>query len=152
MKRVRELSVGEEEEDGGRAPEKANQFDRWMIRKIYGYAKVRDSKELARLTKKFKRVCDDYEALRQFACEVVHYNDFELYPNFCSECGKTCLKESRTVCGRCYSSYAPCTQCVPRFCASKRHLLCNDCVKEEEEDEDDVVCNGLYASDCDFEQ
>lgn len=129
-----------------------NQFGQWLLENIYKYAEVRDSEGLAALRKELKRTKRKYEALRLFAWEVVLEKDFEQYPNFCNVCGNTCVRESRTVCSRCCGDYAPCKQCEPRSCASKRHLLCDDCVEEEKEDDDGVVCNGRYESECDFEQ
>ena len=128
-----------------------NQFGQWLLENIYKYARVRDSEELATLRKKLKRVNRKCDALVQFAWEVIKDDsDFEQYPNFCNRCGNTRLNESRTVCGRCYNDYAPCTQCMPHSCASGRHLLCDDCAAEEEEDDNGVMCNGQYGLECDF--
>lgn len=147
-KRVREEDnvIVEEGEEGGRDTVVPNQFGQWLLENIYKYAEVRDSEELATLRKKLKRVNRERDALREFAWQVMQDTDFERYPNFCCECGNTRLNESRTVCGRCYNEYAPCKRCEPRSCASKRHLLCGDC------EDEDVVCNGRYDSECDFEQ
>ncbi len=155
MKRVREGEPDPGEHQGVQSSATThppNEFGQWLLENIYKYAEVRDSEELAKLRKELRRVDENRRALVQFAWEVVHDNDYQLYQNFCSACGNTRLKESRTICGRCNNEYVPCSQCVPRFCASKRHLLCNACIEDEEEDDDDVVCNGVYPYDCAFEQ
>lgn len=138
-KRVRESSSAEEEEDGGdaRAPEKANEFGQWLLENIYKYAEVRDSEELAKLRKEHEELKRDRNELRLLFSETIEETGYyEQCTWFCGNCGDTHVYHERRKCGRCRSRYAPCNACVPAACASGRHLLCQYC--EEDDEEEDI--------------
>jgi hypothetical protein len=129
-----------------------NQFGDWLIANIYKYAKVRDSDELAQLKAEHEVLQKHCDKLLHFAREVVIDSDFAVYPQFCGDCGSTRVKEAREVCGRCRDAYVSCWFCVPRHCKSLRHRLCFDCINDEFEDHDDIVCNGIHPDKCVFEE
>lgn len=140
MKRVRESAEEEEEEDGGsaRAPEKANQFDRWLIRKIYGYAKVRDSDTLKDMRKKCEGLQSRFDNLLNFVRERGFVDD---YWRFCTGCGRTDVDEKRYACHSCNDAYVSCSKCGEERCASGKHTICFECARTNFE------CDGrqLYA-------
>jgi len=150
MKRAR----GEEEGNNPRKDESVpppppNQFGDWLIANIYKYANVRDSDELAQLKAEHEVLQKHCDKLLHFAKDLVR-SDFAVYPQFCGDCGNTRVKEARRLCGRCRDAYVSCWECVPRFCKSLRHQLCFDCINDEFEDADDVVCNGNDPDTCTF--
>jgi hypothetical protein len=143
MKRVRaSSSAEEEEEDGGgsaRAPEKANEFDRWLIRKIYGYAEVRDSDAYADVTKKYTDLQKRFDGLLEF---VRNWGFGDDHWNFCNGCGRTNVIESRNTCYLCTESYVSCFKCGEERCASGKHPLCFGCARMNFE------CDGRQPDRC----
>jgi len=150
MKRVREEDGPNPAEDESISPpHPPNQFGDWLIANIYKYAKVRDSDELAQLKAEHEVLQKHCDKLLRFARGAVD-SDFAVYPQFCGDCGSTRVKEARQLCGRCRDAYVSCWECVPRHCKSLRHRLCFDCINDEFEDNNDVVCNGIHPDMCTF--
>lgn len=153
MKRVREGEPDPGEYQGVQSSATThppNEFGQWLLENIYKYAKVRDSDELKVLWKAHDALVIQYDKLLRFTREVVEDADYAIYPQFCSDCGDTRVKDQRAICGRCRDAYVSCWQCVPRHCTSRNHRLCIDCFNDEFEDADDVVCTGENPDGCTF--
>jgi hypothetical protein len=142
-KRVREEDnvVVEEGEEGGGAPDKTNRFDRWLIRRVYGYATVRDSMELARIKKEYRNLRDRFDDLLRYMRE----KEWGLFDeHFCTTCGEIGLREGRLGCGECDSAFLPCSVCGPAVCGSKKHEMCIGCASLHYD------CDGRDPENCTF--
>lgn len=139
-KRVRESAEEEEEEvDGGRAPEKANQFGQWLLENIFKYAEVRDSEALEDVTKKYEDLQKGFDDLLKFVRERGFCDD---YWRFCNGCGRTDVDEPRYTCYSCEEAYVPCVKCGEEKCASGKHHICFECARMK------FDCDGRHRDRC----
>jgi hypothetical protein len=138
-KRVREEESTSGGGGGGSGPAKANQFGQWLLENIYKYARVRDSDNLAKVTKKYDDLSKRFEDLLAYMrASGVH----DYYTNLCVECGRTDISESRDTCESCRDAYVSCTECGAEPCASGKHLICLTCAQLK------LTCDGRLHHQC----
>jgi len=126
MKRVRK----EEEKGGGggASPDEPNDFGKWLIRKIYVYAAVREGDELTRVKKELRARKKAYKKILNHAIDA---DDMAL-ERLCTTCGNVGDSlADRLICGVCDVWNVRCNALPwcekPEMCHSGKHPICDNC-------------------------
>lgn len=127
MKRVRKEEGGGGGDEGA-SPDEPNDFGKWLIRKIYVYAAVREADELTRVK---KELLDRKKAYKKLLYHAINTDNMAL-ECLCTTCGNVGDSlANRPICGVCDVWNVRCNALPwcekPEMCHSGKHPICDIC-------------------------